>query len=65
MRWGGKWGLPRRRRRPPRTGTFEHGKLADLVVLDHDLDHLETTPIGDVGVLLTLVEGESVYESPE
>ena len=46
------------------TGTIEPGKLADLVVLDHDLDLLEGTPIGDVGVLLTLVEGDSVFEAP-
>jgi predicted amidohydrolase YtcJ len=46
------------------TGTIEPGKLADLVVLDHDLDHLGDTAIGDVGVLLTLIEGDSVFEAP-
>jgi predicted amidohydrolase YtcJ len=46
------------------TGTIEAGKLADLVVLDHDLDALGAMPIGDVGVLLTLVEGDSVFEAP-
>lgn len=46
------------------TGTIEVGKLADLVVLDRDLDHLDGTPLGDVNVLLTLVEGEAVFEEP-
>ncbi|MEA2622103.1 MAG: hypothetical protein QOH61_1013 [Chloroflexota bacterium] len=44
------------------TGTVEVGKLADLVVVDRDLDRLDGTPLGDVGVLLTLVEGEPVHE---
>jgi predicted amidohydrolase YtcJ len=43
------------------TGSIQVGKLADLVVLDRDLDHLEGSPLGDVRVLLTLVEGEAVY----
>ena len=47
------------------TGTIEVGKLADLVVLDRDLDHLDGTPLGDVQVLLTLIEGEAVFEAGE
>ena len=38
------------------------GKLADLVVLDRDLDQLDGTPLGDVTVLLTLIEGGAVFE---
>jgi predicted amidohydrolase YtcJ len=45
------------------TGTIEVGRLADLVVLDRDLDRLGEVPLGDVRVLLTLVEGEVAYEA--
>lgn len=44
------------------TGTIEVGKLADLVVLDRDLDEVGGNEIGDVTVLLTLIEGEPVFE---
>ena len=47
------------------TGSIEVGKLADLVVLDRDLFAPDAGPIGDVRVLLTLVEGEAVHEDPE
>jgi predicted amidohydrolase YtcJ len=46
------------------TGTIEMGKLADLVVLESDIDHLDGRPLGDTKVLLTLVEGEPVFEDP-
>jgi predicted amidohydrolase YtcJ len=45
------------------TGTLEPGKLADLVVLDRDILDPGSGPIGDARVLLTLSEGESVYEA--
>ncbi len=44
------------------TGTLEVGKLADLAVLDRDLFALGAGPIGDARVVLTLVEGDVVYE---
>ncbi|HEU4448979.1 MAG TPA: amidohydrolase [Gaiellaceae bacterium] len=47
------------------TGTIEPGKLADLVVLDRDVLDPGAGPIGDAGVLLTLVEGEAVHAAPE
>jgi predicted amidohydrolase YtcJ len=45
-----------------RTGTIEEGKLADLVVLDRNLFAEDLVTIGAARVLLTLVEGERVYE---
>jgi predicted amidohydrolase YtcJ len=44
------------------TGSIETGKLADLVVLDRDLAREPIDGIGDATVLLTLVEGEPVFE---
>jgi predicted amidohydrolase YtcJ len=44
------------------TGSLEPGKLADLVVLDRDLFDRGAGPIGDARVLLTLVEGETVFD---
>ena len=45
------------------TGTIAPGKLADLVVLDRDVLDPGAGPIGDAQVVLTLVEGEVVYEA--
>jgi predicted amidohydrolase YtcJ len=45
------------------TGSIEPDKLADLVVLDRDLFDPGAGPVGDARVLLTLVEGEAVYDS--
>jgi predicted amidohydrolase YtcJ len=44
------------------TGTIEEGKLADLVVLDRDIFDRDAGPVGDARVLLTLSEGEPVYD---
>jgi predicted amidohydrolase YtcJ len=45
------------------TGSIAVGKLADLVVLDRDLFAPDVLP-ADARVLLTLVEGEAVFEDP-
>jgi predicted amidohydrolase YtcJ len=45
------------------TGTIEPGKLADLVVLDRDLFDPGAGPVGDARVLLTLSEGDAVYDA--
>ena len=45
------------------TGTIEEGKLADLVVLDRDIFDPGAGPVGDARVVLTLAEGEPVYEA--
>ena len=47
------------------TGSIEVGKLADLVILDHDLHRLAPAEYIDVKVLATLVEGEVVHASPD
>jgi predicted amidohydrolase YtcJ len=47
------------------TGTVEVGKAADLVVLDRDIFAADAGHLGDVRVLLTLVEGEAVHEDRE
>lgn len=46
------------------TGTVEVGKLADLVVLDRDLFAPEAGLPGHARVLLTLSEGQVVFEDP-
>ena len=46
------------------TGSIEVGKLADLVVISHDLFALPPTRIATARVLLTLLEGDPVYRDP-
>ncbi len=46
------------------TGSIEVGKLADLVVLDRDLFTVGPEHIAEAEPLLTLVEGEKVFEAP-
>jgi predicted amidohydrolase YtcJ len=43
------------------TGTIEVGKLADLAVIDRDPFEPGVGPLGDLNVVLTLVEGEPVH----
>jgi predicted amidohydrolase YtcJ len=45
-------------------GSLETGKLADLIVLSQDLFQIEPTEIGKTEVLLTIVGGKVVYQSP-
>jgi len=45
-------------------GSLEIGKLADLILLDRDLFKIEPTEIGKTQVLITMVGGKIVYESP-
>ena len=44
-------------------GTIEPGKLADLAVLERDLFETPVRQIGEVGVVMTLLEGAVVYDS--
>jgi len=44
-------------------GSLEPGKLADLIVLAHDLFRIEPTEIEKTEVLLTMVGGRVVYQS--
>jgi predicted amidohydrolase YtcJ len=46
------------------TGTIEKGKLADLVLLDRDLFDGGAGPIGETKVVLTVLEGQTVFEDP-
>jgi hypothetical protein len=45
------------------TGTIEHGKLADLVVLDRDPFAHPAAEIASTGIVATYVEGRQVYLS--
>jgi predicted amidohydrolase YtcJ len=45
-------------------GSLEAGKLADLIVIDRNLFIIEPTEIGKTEVLMTMVGGKVVYESP-
>jgi predicted amidohydrolase YtcJ len=51
-------------RREKTEGSIETGKLADLIVIDHNLFLIEPTEIGKTEVLITMVGGKVVYESP-
>ena len=44
-----------------KTGSIETGKLADLVVLDHNLFTIKPEAISDTKVLLTLLGGQAVH----
>ena len=46
------------------TGSIEVGKLADLVVLDHNLFEIPVNRIHTVKVLRTILEGTTVYRAP-
>ena len=44
-----------------KTGSIQVGKLADLIVLDHNLFTIEPAAISDTKVLLTLLGGQPVH----
>lgn len=46
-------------------GSLEVGKKADLVVLDGNLFETDPYAIHEIGVVLTLLDGEVVYRQPE
>lgn len=46
------------------TGSIEVGKAADLIVLDRNLFAVAPSAINEARVLLTLLDGEPVYEDP-
>jgi len=52
-------------RREKTEGSLEPGKLADLIVLSEDLFKIPPTEIVKTEVLLTLVGGKVVYQSPK
>ena len=45
------------------TGSIEIGKLADLVVLDRDIEREPADQLGAANAVLTLVEGVPVFEA--
>jgi predicted amidohydrolase YtcJ len=51
-------------RREKTEGSLEPGKLADFVLLDRDLFKIEPSEIGKTEVLITVVGGKFVYQSP-
>ncbi len=51
-------------RREKTEGSLEPGKLADFIVLNHDLFKIEPSEIHKTEVLLTAVGGKIVYQSP-
>ena len=44
-----------------KTGSIEPGKLADLIVLDHNLFNVRPEAISDAKVVLTLLGGQPVH----
>jgi len=51
-------------RREKTEGSLEPGKLADFILLDRDLFKIEPSEIGKTEVLITVVGGKVVYQSP-
>jgi predicted amidohydrolase YtcJ len=46
-------------------GTIEVGKTADIAIWDRDLYSIVAAQIKDMKCLMTLLDGEVVYKSPE
>jgi predicted amidohydrolase YtcJ len=51
--------------RQDEAGWLGVGRLADLVVVDRDIDATDAGPIGDARVVATMVGGAFVFEAPE
>jgi predicted amidohydrolase YtcJ len=51
-------------RREKTEGSIEPGKLADVILLSQDLFQIEPSEIAKTEVLVTVVGGKTVYESP-
>src|SRR3981081_3345744 len=51
-------------RREKTEGSLEPGKLADFILLDRDLFKIEPSEIGKTEVLITVVGGKLLYQSP-
>jgi predicted amidohydrolase YtcJ len=52
-------------RREKEEGSLEPGKLADLIIIDQDLFKIPASQIDKTEVLLTMVAGKVVYQSPK
>ena len=46
-----------------RKGTIETGKLADLVILNHDILGVPDDMVRDLGPVMTIVDGTVVYDA--
>jgi predicted amidohydrolase YtcJ len=46
-----------------KTGSIEVGKRADLIVLDRNLFEIPVTEINEARVLLTILDGQTVYSA--
>jgi predicted amidohydrolase YtcJ len=62
---GYTWGAAFAAHREKEEGSLEAGKLADLILLSQDLFKIPPSEIGKTEVLLTMVGGKVVYESPQ
>ena len=52
-------------RRDQFEGSLEPGKLADLIIVSQDLFKIPADQTGKIEVLLTMVGGKAVYQSPQ
>ena len=50
--------------RQDEAGWLGVGRLADLAILDRNIDASDVEPIGDTSVVGTVVGGEFVFEAP-
>ncbi len=48
-----------------KVGSIEPGKQADIVVLDHNLFEIPAVDINEVQVVMTLLDGETVYSTEQ